>query len=79
MFDSLDRFIRSSLCVFDFKSIDYPTEFQQHLITSYFAMVDLLKTHSQTDIVRLLHSSDRYLEFFIPGLLYQMLLDPISA
>lgn len=42
-------------------------------------MADLLKTNSQTDIVRMLHSSDKYLEIFIPGLLYQMLLDPISA
>lgn len=70
MLESLDAFIRSKKCVFDFKSIDYPSEFQQHLITSYFTKTDLLKTHSQTDIVRLLHSSEKYLEVFIPGLLY---------
>lgn len=42
-------------------------------------MADLLKTHSRTDIVRLLHSSEKYLEVFIPGLLYQMLLDPVAS
>lgn len=74
MLAKLDSFIRSNSCAFEFKPIDYPSEFQQHLITNYFTMIDLLKTHSQTDIVRLLHSSEKYPEVFIPGLLYQMLL-----
>jgi hypothetical protein len=61
IFDRLDRFIRSNQCVFDFKSLDYPTEFQQHLITSYFNMTDLLKSQAEPDIVRLLHTSDKSL------------------
>jgi len=60
--------------VFDFKTIDYPTEFQQHLITNYFEMNNLLKTYAHNDVIRQLHTSERSMQTFITGLLYQMIL-----
>ena len=38
MFQLLDEFINSDKCIFKFKTIDYPTSFQQRLITNYFTM-----------------------------------------
>jgi hypothetical protein len=76
LFEQLERFSASHLCIFDFKSIDYPSNIQQHLITAYFEFTTLLKTTSHPEIVRLLHSStDKQHEVFLPGLLYSLLLD----
>ena len=42
-------------------------------------MTDLLKTHQESDVVKLLHTSDKYLEVVVPGLLYEMMLENESA
>ena len=78
-FARLDRFISSPHCIFQFKPIDYPSQLQQHLISSYFTMTDLLRTQSSDDTAKLLNTSEKYLEVFIPGLLYEMILSPQSA
>ena len=78
-FARLDRFISSPQCIFHFKPIDYPSQLQQHLISSYFTMTDLLRTQSSDDTAKLLNTSEKYLEVFIPGLLYEMILSPQSG
>lgn len=76
LFEQLERFSASPLCVFEFKPMDYPSSIQQHLITAYFELATLLKTTTHPDIVRLLHSSiEKQHEIFLPGLLYALLLD----
>lgn len=76
LFEHLERFSASPLCVFEFKPMDYPSDIQQHLITAYFELATLLKTTAHPDIVRILHSStDKQHEIFLPGLLYALLLD----
>jgi hypothetical protein len=76
LFDQLERFSASSLCIFEFKPMDYPCDIQQHLITAYFEITSILKTTAHPDIIRLLHSSsDKQHEIFLPGLLYALLLD----
>lgn len=75
VFDQLEKFASGPLSIFEFKSIDYPSLLQQRLIAGYFDLAQLLKA-PHSDIVRQLHSSpERQFEVFLPGLLYNLLLD----
>ena len=55
--EPLEKYIASNNCIFEFKSIDYPTDFQQHLLTNHYELNHLLKTYNHNDIIRQLHTS----------------------
>jgi hypothetical protein len=60
--------------------MDYPSALQQHLIIAHFELHSVLKSTAHPEVVRLLHSStERQLDLFLPGLLYNLLLDFPSA